>query len=507
MVSILLPVSNTEDPKLIDWCIKSLAKQAYKDFEVLIVTSKDSAKKISSITKKYSFVKILEKDLNKTAARNFAAKNAKGEYLYHLDADMALTPRVLSECVKKAEEGAEAIIIQGEEEPQPHLISKCRTLERRLLRDSRAVGAPLFLKKSLFEEAGGYDENLDPLDDWDLRLTLKEMGIEFKRIQAPILIRESTDLKTVLKRKYERGRVFSIFIEKHPYSPQLNPRRRLEDYFRNWKKLVKSPFISLCLFFLKLGDISAFFWGALHPTKPKNRYVLPKVAEEYEQKRLGSNFGRYKHFAELNSLSKLLPKKDWQILEVGCGTGRITKEFVKRGYKVFPIDSSAAMLAQYRQKPGLSKPQLANATHLPFPDKSFHTAISIRVIWHLLSSNERENMLAEMARVSSSFVILDITNKKRWPKIYLNLQRHKTYFFTWKEFVNLSKKYSLRIEEKIPLDTLTPFWLNFIPQRLAMTLFPLIYRADLLLAKLIPPGRYLLKLKPRLLFPKNSLVA
>jgi len=67
-------------------------------------------------------------------------------------------------------------------------------------------------------------------------------------------------------------------------------------------------------------------------------------------------------------------------------------------------------------------------------------------------------------------------------------------FDTWEEFTDLCKKFDLRIEERIPLDTLIPFWLNFLPSKIAATLFPLIYRADLLLAKFIPPGRYLVKL-------------
>jgi len=95
MVSILLPISNTENPKLIDRCLKALAKQTYKNFEVLIVTSKNSAQKISHITKKYPFIKIFKKDLGKNAARNFAAQKAKGKYLLHLDAEEKV--KVISE--------------------------------------------------------------------------------------------------------------------------------------------------------------------------------------------------------------------------------------------------------------------------------------------------------------------------------------------------------------------------------------------------------------------------
>ena len=150
------------------------------------------------------------------------------------------------------------------------------------------------------------------------------------------------------------------------------------------------------------------------------------------------------------------------------------------------------MLGQYRQKKTLPKPQLAEATQLPFEDDSFSLVCSLRVIWHL-PKKKIGQMLAEAARVSSQTVILDITNKKRWPKIYRDRYPHE-YFFTWEEFTQLTKHSKLRVDQRIPLDTLAPFWLNLLPQKLATNLFPLVYRLDLLSAKIIPPGRYLVKL-------------
>jgi glycosyltransferase involved in cell wall biosynthesis len=493
MVSILLPISNTEDPKLIDRCLFSLKRQTYKDFEVLIVTSKQPAQKIKKITHKYPFVKILEKNLGKGAARNFAAKKAKGEYLYHLDADMTPSPKVLSECLKKAKSGTQAIIIPDQEAPSPHFISRCRALERRLLHHSHAVIAPLFLTKSLFEKAGGYDESLDPMDDWSLHLNLKKLGVKPKSIKPPVLVKETTSFIRALERKYKMGQIYPAFKTKYSFPPHLNPKLRFADYFRNRRELLKSPLVSIGLFFLKIGDILFFFWGTLHPIRPKNRYQFPKIAQEYEKKRLGTNYGHYKHFSELKALFTLLPKKPTQILEVGCGTGRVTQELIKKGYQVTPIDSSQAMLSQYQQKKDLPKPKLLSATSLPLKDNSYPTVVALRVIWHL-PKKDITKMLSEVTRVSSNIIILDITNKNRWPKIYRSRYPNE-YFFEWEEFSALCKKFNLKIEKRLPLDTLFPFWLNLLPARLAVPLFPKIYRTELWLSKIIPPGRFLIKLK------------
>lgn len=505
MISVLLPISDKEDPKLIELCLKSLANQTYKDFEVLIVMSKSSAKKNSRITKKYPFVKVLRKDLNKTAARNFAAKHTKGEYLLHLDADMELPAQVLSKCVEKT---AEAIIVPLEEAPRPNFWSRCRAFEKNLFLGGSAAESPIFIKRSLFEKIGGYDEDLDPLDDWDLHLALKALGVKFKRIETSVLVRESTNFKEMLRRKYERGRAFSAFREKHPHPPQLNLKVRLGDYFRNWEKLIRSPHLSLGLFALKIGDITSFLWGTLYPKRPggseENPYMSSKVAKEYTQRRLGNNFGRYKHYRETNSLLKFLGPPSGKILELGTGTGRITAELVKRGYNITPTDISEPMLHEFKKKKELPKPILIKGAVLPFSDDQFDYVIAIRVIWHIMGKREREKFLEEAVRVAKKSVVLDFTSDKRYKNPLLKpvLQRlqpsffENSYFFSLEEIKELTTAFEAKVEKLIPLDVLTPLWLNLLPSRLAKPLFPILSHSEKIVARILPPGRFMVKILP-----------
>ncbi len=56
-----------------------------------------------------------------------------------------------------------------------------------------------------------------------------------------------------------------------------------------------------------------------------NIYLNPKIASNYEEERLNTNYKRYKHYVEVKSLLELLAKEPkHKIIEVGCGTGRIT---------------------------------------------------------------------------------------------------------------------------------------------------------------------------------------
>ena len=216
------------------------------------------------------------------------------------------------------------------------------------------------------------------------------------------------------------------------------------------------------------------------------------MAEKYDQKRLGNNFGKYKHFAEVKSILKLLPDRFGKILEVGAGTGRITQELVRRGYSITAVEPSKAMLAQYQRKKGLPKPLLLKDNQLPFEKESFETVLSIRVFWHIQPLKKREKFLQEISRVSARFVILDIVNQKRWLGQFLI--NHQTYSTELAEFKANIRKNGLKIDSIIPLDVCLPVWLNLLPQKLAIKLYLLLYRLDLSLARLIPPGRYLLRL-------------
>ena len=98
--------------------------------------------------------------------------------------------------------------------------------------------------------------------------------------------------------------------------------------------------------------------------------------------------------AELQALDA-----DW-LLEIGIGTGRITRPVAERGVRVTGIDIAPHMLAQLREQlaPDAAPVDLAvgDVTALPYADGSFHAAVAVHVL-HLVSSWERA--LEELRRV------------------------------------------------------------------------------------------------------------
>ncbi len=84
------------------------------------------------------------------------------------------------------------------------------------------------------------------------------------------------------------------------------------------------------------------------------------------------------------------------VLEVGVGTGRFAVPLQDSGIPVIGVDISSRMVRRGLDK-GLRNMLLADAHHLPFPDKSVDASYSIHVL-HLVADWKR--VLREIARVT-----------------------------------------------------------------------------------------------------------
>jgi len=89
-----------------------------------------------------------------------------------------------------------------------------------------------------------------------------------------------------------------------------------------------------------------------------------------------------------------------RLLEVGIGTGRISRPLMERGVRVIGVDIAPRMLARLREQlgPGHVPPDLllGDATRPPFRDRSFRAVLMVHVL-HLIA--DWQSALEEMRRV------------------------------------------------------------------------------------------------------------
>ncbi len=83
-------------------------------------------------------------------------------------------------------------------------------------------------------------------------------------------------------------------------------------------------------------------------------------------------------------------------LEIGVGTGRIALPLMRAGVRMVGVDISRDMLRKLRDKEPAIPVAIADATRLPFPDRSFDSAIASHVL-HLIT--DWRTAVGELMRV------------------------------------------------------------------------------------------------------------
>jgi|SRR5659263_47129 len=255
LVSIIIPTYNSEST--LDVCLNSIKDQTYKNIEIIIV-DKFSTDNTKGIAKKYTN-KILEKGPERSTQFNFASKHANRKYIYRVDSDFIVGPKVVEECIAKCEhEGFDAIAVHNTSDPTISFWSKVRKFERDMYKDDEINIGARFFKKSIFEAVGGFDESLVAGEDYDIHNKFLRMGCKIGKIESEeIHIGEPKTLIEIAKKHYYYGKTIGDFIKKNPdrADSQLNPVRGA--YVRHWKEFLWHPILSLGFFIYQIVRYSS----------------------------------------------------------------------------------------------------------------------------------------------------------------------------------------------------------------------------------------------------------
>lgn len=207
LISIIIPTKDKAD--LLRMCVDSIAeKTTYQNYEIIVVDNNSEEGETYALLRQYRNKSSLnfrvltyDKKFNWSAINNFAAKEAKGELLLFLNNDIeVITPEWLEELAGQAlrpEIGCTGSLLlypnmtiqhagiivglggaAGHSHKHFHFSSPgyYRRLEA-IQNLSGVTGACLMIKRSVFEEAGGFDESLAvAFNDVEFCLRVREMG-------------------------------------------------------------------------------------------------------------------------------------------------------------------------------------------------------------------------------------------------------------------------------------------------------------------------------------------
>ncbi len=193
LISVVIPTYNEE--KYIGDLLKSIKKQTYKNYEVIIgdYKSKDRTREIA---RKYGAKIASTNKKGFSEGKNAGLKKAKGEIIAFIDADFTLSKRVFEEVVETFEKYPDVIAVQprvfARRKALPYqkynkfkIFAKMQNLISYFsFMTSTPQAAPcVFLRSFVVKKVGGFDENIDILEDIDFYRRTRKFG-KYRLINA-----------------------------------------------------------------------------------------------------------------------------------------------------------------------------------------------------------------------------------------------------------------------------------------------------------------------------------
>jgi len=180
-VSFIIPALNEERhlPRL----LHSIYEYVYSVEYEIIVVDNGSADATATIAQNAGARVLQNYSLTIGGLRNLGAYRAQGEVLVFLDADMCIT-RSWAEAIKAALERLRKnkYMITGSRagiSEEGNWIEKHWFLPMTEDKFPNYINSGhLIIRKDMFTEIGGFDENLRTGEDWDLCIRAKKMGVE-----------------------------------------------------------------------------------------------------------------------------------------------------------------------------------------------------------------------------------------------------------------------------------------------------------------------------------------
>lgn len=261
LVSIVIPT--LDRPALLSRALASVADQTCLELEVVVVN--DGGACVDAIVEPFRGViggggrlTLVRHEANRglAAARNTGTRIARGRYVGYLDdddrllpqhADALLLPLLLG--ARAAHSDARAIVevtgaplpaavafaghYQAQYEPTTYPVDNCFPVQS------------LLCERALVLEAGGFDEGLPVLEDWDLWLRVFSIAVpaHVRRVTSEIRVpQEGTNMTRTRHDRWSetRAEIYGRTLDLEGRDPAL--RRRRIEYLLSLESLTNDPF-------------------------------------------------------------------------------------------------------------------------------------------------------------------------------------------------------------------------------------------------------------------------
>lgn len=191
----------------------------------------------------------------------------------------------------------------------------------------------------------------------------------------------------------------------------------------------------------------------------KQHYQDESIARSYDRDRFASPAGRALHALEGRAIRGLVRRvvadtPNPSVLDLPCGTGRITELLLESGLEVTGGDISLPMIDVARERCGRFGDRVSfrrlDLDALDLPDWSFDLVTCVR-LFHHLESPARGRILRELSRVTRRHVLVNVAYSSPYYRLRRRAKRAMGQGIsmcssTWGEIVREASEAGLTVE-------------------------------------------------------------
>ena len=136
-------------------------------------------------------------------------KKGNGTYVYKVDSDFVLEPTVIEECIAKANEGYDAVVVHNSPDIRVSWIARIRKFEVDMYKYDITHSSARFVTKKAYEDIGGFNSRITAGEDYDFQNKLNRHGYKTGFVDAEALhLGEPTNIWKHMVKYYEYGKNF-----------------------------------------------------------------------------------------------------------------------------------------------------------------------------------------------------------------------------------------------------------------------------------------------------------
>lgn len=239
LVSVVVPTMNSS--RWLSRCLGSIRAQTYRNIELIVVDggSNDDTVAVASVLADRVLVR---SGGERCVQVNFGVAQSSGDFVYKVDSDFELAPGVIEECVARAADGCDAVVVHNSPAVDVSWIARLREFEVNMYKYDLTHSSARFVRRDVFAALGGFNEDLVAGEDYDFQNRLNRAGYVTGFADAEAIhLGEPERLLPHLRKYFNYGASFVAYRRMNPGESATQLKFMRPVFIRNWSTFAKHP--------------------------------------------------------------------------------------------------------------------------------------------------------------------------------------------------------------------------------------------------------------------------